>query len=651
MTKQYMKKIQCIFSAALLFVAAGCEGFLDRESESILSDEQVFSDENMIKSVLANLYGRVDWGQSIDNSDAYMETDEAANSGSGGWRWSSNGGGYNDDIFRVYDYRLIRDINEFLVGVRSDAAANLNATTRNQLEGEVRFIRAWTYFNMGRCMGGMPIVGDEVFEYSAGGDITALQVPRSTEAGIYDYVIKECTEIALLLPETPSTNAARATKWAALTLKARSAIYAASIAKYGSSFTDIRTSDYNDTDGGAVGIPASKAESYYRTALAAAQEVAAGGRYGLYEGNPDKGVNFYEAVCKKGGNNEVIWAQDHFVPSEVGRTGFTNANGPLSQANDADANRETVILNLVEAFEYTDNRDGTLKTRTTDGKDYIYYEKPEDLFANKDPRLYGSVVYSGADWNGNTIIYQSGQKKWNDTTSVWTTVGAGSDVGTKDDDGDMLVSIDGPNRSDGATHNNTGFNFRKFMDYTAAAFTRGIGSDMWFPRMRYSEVLLIASEAAMELGQQGDAKKYINLVRARAGIQELTADITLSDIEQERRVELAFENHRWWDLKRWRRAHVIWKAEAAFTLTDDVTTHNESAASDANTSGKFGLFPYKVKGADVPEHEGKYVYDKVNTADFTFSGGWLTFPLRNYYNFLDGDWLNRNPKLIRNPYQ
>jgi hypothetical protein len=640
-----MKKIYYIIGIIALLATAGCSEFLDRESESILTDTQVFSDENMINAVLANYYGRIDWGQRIDDHDSYMATDEAANSGSGGWTWG--GSPFNNDIFRVYDYTLIRHINQFLASIRSDAAAGLDETYRKQLEGEVRFIRAWTYFNMGRCMGGMPLVGDEVFEYAGGTDITALQVPRSTEAGLYDYVISECTEIANgMLPEGYTRNAARANKWAALTLKARAAIYAASIAKYGSSETpDVKTSDYTATDGGAVGIPASKANGYYQTALSACTAVISGGKYRLYNETADKGVNFYEAVSNKSSYEiEVIWAKDHMVPGNS--TGFTNANGPLSMAQDADANRETAILNLVEAFEYLNDRNGTLKTRTPDGSDYIYYDNPEELFADKDARLYGSVIYSGADWNGTPIIYQSGQKKWENNS--WTVVESSGQVGTKDGDGDQIVSMDGPNRSDGATHNNTGFNIRKFMDYKPSAFTRGAGSDMWFVRMRYAEVLLIAAEAAMELNDPS-AVGYINQVRDRAGIQQLPS-VNLADIEQERRVEFAYENHRWWDLKRWRRAHIVWPETGTPTLTDDVTTHNESAAADVNTSVKYGLFPYRIKSAGHPQN-GKWVFDKVNTSAWTYDGRRHNFQLRHYYNFLDNGWLEKNPKLVRNPYQ
>lgn len=633
---------------ATLLATPGCSDFLDRESENLLSDEQVFSDENMINAVLANYYGRIDWGQRIDDWDSYPATDEAANSGSGGHTWG--GSPYNNDIFRVYDYTLIRHINQLLESIRSEASAGLSEEYRNQLEGEVRFIRAWTYFNMGRCMGGMPLVGDEVFEYTGGMDVTALQVPRSTEAALYDYVIGECTAIAGLLPDGYTKNAARANKWAALTLKARAAVYAASIARYGSSVTpDIKTSDYTTAEGGAVGIPASKADGYYQTALAAAEEVIAGGKYRLYRENADKGVNFYEAVSSKASAEiEVIWAKDHIVPGNS--TGFTNANGPLSVAQDVDANRTTPVLNLVEAFEYENDRNGTLKTRTPNGDDYIYYDNPEDLFAGKDARLYGSVIYSGADWNGAPITYQAGQMKWVDTASAWAIVTSGGEVGTKDDEGDVIVSTDGPNQSEGATHNNTGFNIRKFMDYKPTAFTRGAGSDMWFVRMRYAEVLLIAAEAALELNNQGKAQGYINEVRDRAGIQPLTAAITLADVEQERRVELAYENHRWWDLKRWRRAHVVWPETGTPTLTDNVASHNESAADDVNTSVKYALFPYRIKSAGRPQN-GKWVFDKVNASGWTYSGRRQNFQLRHYYNFLDNGWLEKNPKLVRNPYQ
>ena len=103
---------------------------------------------------------------------------------------------------------------------------------------------------------------------------------------------------------------------------------------------------------------------------------------------------------------------------------------------------------------------------------------------------------------------------------------------------------------------NTGFYVRKFLDSKPASGQRGVGSDIWWIRYRYAEVLLNAAEAAFELGRTAEALDYINQVRERAGFgpNSLTA-LTMDQIRNERRVELAFEAHRLYDLKRWRLAH------------------------------------------------------------------------------------------------
>jgi hypothetical protein len=611
-----MKKLYGLFTATLfaLITITACSDFLDRKSEAILEDEEIFSDQNMITSVLANYYGRIDWGQSLERGSDYAILDEACISNGG----PDNRQDFEDDLWRVYDYTLIRHINQFLQGIQSEEAAGLDPTYRNQIEGEARFIRAWVYFNMGRCMGGMPIVGNEIFEYAGGMDITILQFPRSTEADLYDYVITECTDIARLLPDEPTVNAARANKWAALTLKARTAIYAASIAKYNYLTPEVKT------DGGEVGIPADRATAYYQAAYDAAQEIIAGNKYRLYTDNPDKGANFYEAVCKKG-SYEVIWARDYHYPGNA--TMFTNNAIATSVRGDIDANIFTPTLNIVEAFEFNDNRDGTLPTRTADNQDYIYYDNPQDLFAGKDARLYGTIVYPGSDFNAIPMLYQAGQKyldgnEWKEITG---------EPGSKDGDGDVITADNGPDKSGSQYVNNSGFNLRKFVDYNKDASTRGRGSDMWFVRMRYAEVIMIAAEASLELGKaQTEVAGYINQLRDRAGIQKLD-NVTLNDIVQERRVEFAFENHRWWDLKRWRIAHQVWNGN-----------------SDTYSATHYSLFPYLIKDDTHPQN-GKWVFDRVqSTWTSTYP---RRFQYRNYYNFINQDWINKNPKLVKNPYQ
>jgi hypothetical protein len=611
-----MKRINILLIVVLSLFLTGCSGFLDRESESIFSDEQIFSDQSMITSVLANFYGRIDWGQSLERGGDYAVLDEACIS-SGGPDSRQN---FGDDLWRVYDYTLIRNVNQFLQGINSDAAAGMGAAYKRQIEGEARFIRAWVYFNMCRCMGGMPIVGDEVFSYSGGMDITALQYPRSTEVELYNYIIDECTAITALLPDDPSSNknAARANKWAALTLKARAALYAASIAKYNSRTPDVKTA------GGEVGIAANLAAGYYETAYNTCQEIIAGGKYRLYTDNPDKGANFYEAVCNKN-SYEVIWARDYYYPGNTHN--FTNMNIAASVKGDVDANIINPTLNIVEAFEYKDRRDGTLATRTVDGSDYIYYDNPQDIFKDKDARLYGTVVYPGSDFNGIPMAYQAGQKYFEG--GEWKTRTA--DPGSNDGDGDVITAENGPDQSSNQYVNNAGFNVRKFIEYNIDASTRGRLSDMWFVRMRYAEVLMIAAEAALELGKpQSEVCGYINQIRDRAGIQPL-ATVTLDDIVQERRVEFVYENHRWWDLRRWRIAHEVWDGN-----------------SETYTATHYALFPYKVKDPSHPQN-GKWVFDKVKSTWTSVSPRY--FRLQNYYNFINQDWINNNPKIVRNPYQ
>ncbi len=609
-----MKKIFKYILVLSIFIMfnSSCKDFLEQEPDNILTNENVFKDWNMVQSVLANYYGRVSWGQHLTDDFQYIYLDEACNSSGG----PDNTQNFGSAHWRVYDYGLIRNINQFLAGVRSEAASGINTAQRNQVEGEARFLRAWTYFNMAKGLGGMPIVGDEVFSYTAGMDIAPLQIPRSTEAEIYDYIIKECTEIFELMPKGKTTNSARANAWTALALKARAAIYAGSLAKYNNLMNEpIRL------PGGEVGIPANKAQEYYNIALTTSQKIIAESGYGLYTRKADKGVNFYEATSVKENNNEVMWARDYKYPGNAHQ--FTTRNIPRSVREDMDGTIITPILNLVEAFEFINDRNGALTTQTSTGE-YIYYNNARDIFANKDPRLYGTVIYPGSIFKGKEISFQAGRKFLQN--GVWMTETA--TIGTMDAQGNVITDENGPTTTNDMNVNKTGFCIRKFVDETVGAGTRGRGSEMWFVNFRYAEILLIAAEAAMELGRE-EAVGYINQIRTRAGIQPLSS-VTLEDIIQERRVEFAFENHRYWDLKRWRKAHLIWNGIA----NDPQATH-------------YALFPYKV---NQPGHEahGKWVFDKQKAH---MSVHPRFFQLQNYYNFLEQDWVNRNPKLVKNPFQ
>ncbi len=600
-----------LLGVCLICAFSSCNKFLERESQAIFTDDQIFSDQNMIKSVLANYYGRISWGQQFGDNGSFAMLDEAGFS-SGGPNTMQE---FPNDFWRMYDYELIRNLNQFIVGVRQ---SSLDENNKKSIEGEARFIRAWTYFNMIKRLGGVPLVGDKIYDYTGGMDPAELQIPRSTEAESYNYVISECTEAAKMLGIEKTISSARANKWTALALKARASLYAASIAKYNYKTPDVKTA------GNEVGIPAAEANKYYQIAYESALDIINNSPYALYNGNADKGKNFYLAVSSKSSSNEVIWAKDYAYPGETHF--FTNNNIASSVRGDIDANFVTPVLNLVEAFEYTDDRNGALKTKTATG-DYIYYNNPEELFAHKDARLYGTVIYSGADFAGTKITYQAGVRY--KEGGVWKTMTA--IPGTSDSKfGGIITSKDGPTTSNDMYVNKTGFNIRKFIDENKDASTRGRGSDIWFVRFRYAEFLLIAAEAGLELGKpQAELTGYVNKIRARAGIQALTT-ISLNDIIQERRVEFAFEDHRYWDLKRLRIAHEIWNGSA-----------------DNYNAVHYALFPYKIYAPGDP-NDGKWVFEKQKSSHTLYP---RNFKYQNYYNFIDQNWINNNPKLVRNPYQ
>ena len=305
-----MKYIKGYLLLGLTLILGSCSDFLDRDPDQILTNDQIFSDAKMINSVLAGFYGDTEnWGQSFATPASFTKVDDGCVTDGA----RDNMQEYSDNQWRVYPYKYIRNLNQFLAGLR--ATTVLESTEKLRYEGEIRFLRAWAYFSMCRGLGGVPIVNDNVYEYEAGMDVSGLAVPRSKESEVYDYIINECATIADYLPTKPTTNAARATRWAALMLKARAAVYAGSLANYNNKMVaPIRT------EGNEVGIPAEMATPYYETALEAAKEVItqASAYYNLdITVRNDLGQNFYNAVCVKENNHEVIWAKDYAYPGAM----------------------------------------------------------------------------------------------------------------------------------------------------------------------------------------------------------------------------------------------------------------------------------------------------------------------------------------------
>nr|WP_294942564.1 RagB/SusD family nutrient uptake outer membrane protein [uncultured Mucilaginibacter sp.] len=629
-----MKKISIILMCAGLFITGSCRkdsDFLDVPPKAIVDANVAFSDPNLVLSILGDLYNRYLDFSGLDNGwSSFVDFSEAFPSENGSSFFvQRTGWGYGE--WNTWDYTYIRELNLFIQ--RATASTALTDAQKNQFIAEGRFLRASYYFEMVKRMGGVPLI-TEPLDYDFSGNVAVLQRPRAKEAEVYDFVISEAEAIKGLF-DGGINDKSRATKGAALAMEARAALYAASIAKYGVTTPQVTLA------GGEVGIPASMATAYYTKALAAAQEIITGGTYSLYRQLPDASDNYANLFLDKN-SSESIFVED--FKANGGKThGFTTNNQPFSISDEGlDAGRLNPSLNLVQAYEKLDNTYAPIATKTAGG-DPIYYANQLDIFADRDARLAGTILLPNGLFKGKRTEVFAGYQ-----LADGTVISSGDATQTRDVPGVgtsiQVVGKDGIVNG-GEFRTQTGFYIRKYLDPTVGSGRRGRGSDVNFIRYRYAEVLLNAAEAAFELGDAATAANYINQVRNRAGLTTpLTpGQITFDRIVHERRVELVFEGHTLFDMKRWRLATVVWDGNqmSVADLISDIGN-----ARKRNTQ-PFGLWPYKYVNPGNPDN-GKWIFKEVKPAAVT---GANRFQLGNYYSQIGDGIISANPKIVRQPNQ
>lgn len=643
-----MKKLLSIITVYFLLVlCAGCKkdsAFLDVKPNTFLTNDQVFSDPNLVLSVLADLYNRqVDfsalqgyggdpgWRTFADFSESFPSENGSS------YIVQRTGWGYGQWGLNWFDsYQYIRDLNLFLQ--RDSASTGLSDQLRKRFYAEGRFLRANFYFEMTKRYGGVPLI-TKPLTYDYSGKVNDLQVPRATESEMYDFIIHEAEAIKNDLPADVSEKS-RATEGAALAMEARAALYAGSIAKYGATTPEV------SLPGNQVGIDPSKANGYYTIALRAAQEIINGeaGGYKLYTApagaTPSQLADNFANLFLDKTSAETIFVKD-FAKGVT--HGFTTNDQPFSFSDEgADAGRLNPSLNLAEQYEKLDNTFAPFAT--TDGSgNPVVYQKVQDIFANRDARLAGTILLPGGSFKGRTVDIWAGYRlpdgsivTSDEAGHLKPIVAGGPDV--------QVVGADGPvNGLELRTQ--TGFYIRKYLDPTIGSGRRGQGSTVAFIRYRYGEVLLNAAEAAFELGDNATAAMYINQVRARAGLTiPLTpSDITFDRIVHERRVELAFEGLNFYDMKRWRLAHIVWNGTP--TTVSDLKSNIGKATQ--HSTQPWGLWPYKQYDPANPGN-GTWVFKEVLPSLVT---GANRFLLGNYYSQIGDDVIAANPKIVKQPNQ
>jgi hypothetical protein len=618
----------------------GCvsdEEFLDRPPAEVITTEQAFSDPAQVLSILANLYNRQfsvyrlnEWQTFADFNEVFVAADDNLTN-----LWHTNNtwpfGGINN-YWSSWDYGYIRELNLFLERIQT---ASINADLIATYSAEARFLRASYYYELAKLYGGVPIILEsQTYDFS--GDPSYLQGPRSTEAEIYDFVIQESEALKSLLPVNADSKS-RATAGAALAMKAQAAVYAGSLAKYGAKTPSV------SLPGGVIGISAARADEYYTTALAAAQEIinGASGTYSLYLKNPTNlSENFAAIFYDKNANPETIFIEEYLLKFKIHY--FTGANQPRYGAEEEEGGALNPSLNLVQEFELLDNAFAPLPTVDESGNP-IYYENQEGIFANRDARLGGTVILPGSTFKSRPVDIWAGLQLGDGTVISGTERGQLRDV-PGSSTAIQVVGFDGPVAS---TNQNalTGFYVRKYQDPAPGSGRRGTQSDVSRIKYRYAEILLIAAEAAFELGDPELAVGHMNQVRERAGftIPLTAADMSFDRIVHERRVEFALEGQYFMDLKRFRIAHEIFDG-----VSMNVQDLRAGIGEATNRSTQpWGLWPYKIYNPGNENH-GKWIFKEHLSTRVTAADNWQ---LGNYYSSINNDILNNNPKLVRQPLQ
>lgn len=584
-------KCKNIFLGCILATAVACNS-LDVPPMNIIQDKEVFQSESGITAYMVRLYSELpieDFRFNAYGFDQFANTPSLSNCTGEmllcmqDMLWDSPSG----DWWQAWRYSSIRNVNYFLN--EFPAYSNtFSADQANNWLGEAYFIRAYYYFSMAKRYGGMPII--KTVQNFPEQSIDELKVSRNSEQEVYDFVAQDLDEAIKLLPET-SQASGRVNKNVALALKSRVMLYAGSIAQYGQMQL-----------GNLLGIPASESKRYYEAAYDAAKALE--GKYTLYNKYTDKFENYWRLFLDKD-SPENIFCKYYKYPESVHSHDVLHIPYQMRGA-DGYSCRFNPTLDLVEMFDDVNGKSDWLNVGTADNP--VRFEKRMDIFKNVEPRLRGSVILPGDEYKSEEIDVQKGIYVSYPSGELLTS----SDFNAMYKDKSIIgKSGMGPNET-----TCTGFLIRKYQNPNIAKAQVLVNrSEGHWIDMRYAEILLNRAEAAFQIGKTDDALTCINQIRERAGAKLYTKEqLTAKSIQKERRMELAFENHTYWDLRRWR-----------------------IADAEINNRQYKALSPYYVYS------EGKYIFKK------EFVGPKYTFDVKvNYVKIPTGE-ISVNDKLVQNP--
>lgn len=510
-----MKKLIGIFIILSSVLFSCKKDILEIDPLDRVAEKSVWSDESLIRAYHNELYNAIPHGFYIHMYSKY--TDEAYNSAPccgadlfklNNYTPDNIGGASEGDFWGGYiaywnrGYQYIRKINVFLEQMAAPDAMQFEG--KEQLVAEAKFLRAFIYFNLFERYGGVPIV-TQSYDLE---DAASVSFTRNTVEEVVAFIEQDLDEATPGLPEryaSGDANYGRATQDASYALRSRVLLYAASPL-------------YN-TSGDK--------QKWQKAADAAALFINDNDRgYALYP-------NYGELFNRPSGaqQNEYIFARNftttngHQAPMHnIGRRyggygGWWASNGPSQNLVD-----DYDMINGEPAFTWSGD---VQSINSASGYD------PNHPYKNRDPRLNATIIHDSTVFRG-------------DLHEMWVA-----------SDGDQWGFDSWKQSSDNPR---SGYILKKFMPEDGPLNWQTTFTIPW-PYFRLAEIYLNYAEAKFELGDEATAREYISKVRARVGLPPIPSTVSGEALRQrlynERRIELAFESHRYFDIRRWKIADVI----------------------------------------------------------------------------------------------
>lgn len=548
-----MKKNRNLLITILVVLASGCSDMLDIKPTTFISDEAIWEDKNLINQFVANTYGSMlcgfnrctagyeqDWSMSwAGNLDA--ATDDFASVSDGPIYTQLNKDAitaqscpFVEEIWNQ-EYKVIRKCNIIIERAPGVEERILSAAEKKRVEAEARFLRAFCHFELARTFGKAPLI------VKAQSLTDELQVAPSSFADIVKFVKEECDLYADNLPLSYSDDeAGHATKGAFLALKSRALLYLAS--------------PLNSSDDSRK----------WADAAQAAQDVMDLDIYKLYKltDTPYRSMAFDKTAA----NKEVIFERRFTFPEASHNI---HMMWSLDAVDAGSWNGLYPTQNLVDAYETVNGK------LTTDPTNTMYNK--QDPYTNRDARFYQSIIYNGSIWETHRM------------SMVTNTVDPSKNGSCKPQLGKARCGY-GPKK------------FIEELDPSTNLYGGYAQSNNW-PYIRYAEVLLNYAEAKNEELASPDPSVYlaINEVRSRSGQPDLPSGLSKIEmrerIKNERRIELLLEEHRFYDLRRWKDGDVLAEPIMGMNIYDDNVTlrYEVSKVEDRIFNGTHYYLPIPLK--------------------------------------------------------